>query len=408
MMHKSPLAAAALALATILFTPKPAHAAPACFPAWSATAVYTAGGQASQSSINYTANWWTQGNSPATNNGGSGTGEPWTSNGACSGSTTPPPPPPPPPNGPAPTPGNPMFAPYLDFGLNAGDGVPTIQSQSGIQIFTLAFIVDNGSCQASWGGLDITIPNDTLVNGSTVLSVIQQIRSSGGDVIISFGGQNGTDISAACTTAAQVQAMYQSVIDRYTPTMIDFDVENTPEETPDAIEFRNQALVAIKKANPNLYISFTLPVLPTGLATGFPTQGVGILASIKSSGLEPDLINVMAMDYGTDVDNGGKMGTDAVDAATATYQQVQAAGLTSAIGITPMIGVNDTQPETFQLADATTVLNFAKANTWVKRLGYWSVSRDNGGCAGVKYAEDTCSGLTQSDYAFATIFEAFK
>ena len=63
-----------------------AQASTACAAAWSSTAVYTAGQQASENGINYTANWWTQGNDPATNNGGSGSGQPWTSDGACTGS----------------------------------------------------------------------------------------------------------------------------------------------------------------------------------------------------------------------------------------------------------------------------------------------------------------------------------
>ena len=62
-----------------------AQAASACTGAWSSTAVYTAGMQASENGTNYTANWWTQGNDPATNNGGPGSGQPWTSNGACTG-----------------------------------------------------------------------------------------------------------------------------------------------------------------------------------------------------------------------------------------------------------------------------------------------------------------------------------
>src|ERR1700728_4851215 len=62
-----------------------AQAATACAAAWSSTTAYTAGEQASEAGINYTANWWTQGNDPATNNGGSGSGEPWTSDGSCTG-----------------------------------------------------------------------------------------------------------------------------------------------------------------------------------------------------------------------------------------------------------------------------------------------------------------------------------
>jgi chitinase len=55
-----------------------------CATAWSSTAIYTAGMTASESGENYVANYWTQGNNPATNNGGAGSGEPWTATGACS------------------------------------------------------------------------------------------------------------------------------------------------------------------------------------------------------------------------------------------------------------------------------------------------------------------------------------
>jgi chitinase len=55
-----------------------------CATPWSSTAVYTAGMTASVGGENYVANFWTQGNNPSTNNGGAGTGEPWTATGACS------------------------------------------------------------------------------------------------------------------------------------------------------------------------------------------------------------------------------------------------------------------------------------------------------------------------------------
>ncbi len=55
-----------------------------CATAWSATAVYTAGMTASVGGENYVANFWTEGNNPSTNNGGAGSGEPWTATGACS------------------------------------------------------------------------------------------------------------------------------------------------------------------------------------------------------------------------------------------------------------------------------------------------------------------------------------
>jgi chitinase len=55
-----------------------------CATAWSSTQVYTQGMTASYSGENYVANYWTEGNNPSTNNGGAGSGEPWTATGACS------------------------------------------------------------------------------------------------------------------------------------------------------------------------------------------------------------------------------------------------------------------------------------------------------------------------------------
>jgi chitinase len=55
-----------------------------CATTWSATAVYTAGMTASLNGENYVANFWTQNQSPATNSGGAGSGEPWTATGSCS------------------------------------------------------------------------------------------------------------------------------------------------------------------------------------------------------------------------------------------------------------------------------------------------------------------------------------
>jgi hypothetical protein len=92
--------AVGMALSATLLTLAPTqhvHAQTSCAAPWSSTAVYTTGNVASEGGINYQANWWTQGNDPATYSGGSGSGQPWTSEGSCGGSTSSPPPPPPPP-----------------------------------------------------------------------------------------------------------------------------------------------------------------------------------------------------------------------------------------------------------------------------------------------------------------------
>ena len=70
----------------LLYMSCAASAQTTCNPAWNSTTAYTGGMKVSLNGINYTANFWTQGQNPATNNGGAGSGQPWTSNGSCSGS----------------------------------------------------------------------------------------------------------------------------------------------------------------------------------------------------------------------------------------------------------------------------------------------------------------------------------
>ncbi len=376
-----------------------AHAA-ACATAWNASSVYTAGQAASLNGENYTAAYWTQNQSPATSSGGSGTGEPWTPAGACSGSTTPTPPP----TNPTPAPTSHFFAPYADMSLTTDENIVAIQQQSGFKAVTLAFLDATNGCSVGWGGLGGTLPADSLPNGTTIQSIVQALQSAGVQVILSFGGANGQEPALQCTSASQLQALYQGAIDRYGVKMLDFDIEGGAVSNQASITLRDQALVGLKAANPNLVISYTLPVLPTGLVS----TGVNILNSAKADGLALDVVNVMAMDYGSGSDNGSAMGTDAIDAAEATETQLQAAGLTATtIGITPMIGVNDTNTEVFSLDDAQTLLNFASSSNYVSRLAMWSLARDNGGCAAQDYASPTCSGLSQSDYQFTSSFNAF-
>lgn len=459
-----------------------------CALTWNATTVYNSGNTASLNGVNYQANFWTQGQNPSTNNGGAGSGAPWTIINTCSACTTVPSvptglqasgttsnstnlswtastaavnctvtgytifrngvafatsttpnatitglspqttytfrvsassaagssgqstainvttpagPPPPPPSAK-------VFAPYIDLGLTASWQLLTIKQQSGIRVFTLGFVVGNGGCTPTWGGVGATVANDTLPNGTTILSLVQGVRATGGDVIISFGGASGTELALGCSTAASLQAAYQSVLNKYsvnssTPVRLDFDIEGGAILDQASVNRRNQALVGLKAANPNLVISYTLPVLPTGLVA----SGVNLLNNIKANNLNVNVINIMAMDYGPANDNNGQMGLSAVQAASNTHNQVVAAGLTATIGVTPMIGQNDVQSEIFQLSDATMLLNFANANSFITRLSMWSVSRDNGSCPNQGFASPVCSGIAQSNWAFANIFKPF-
>ncbi|WP_434629193.1 chitinase [Chromobacterium sp. CV08] len=307
------------------------------------------------------------------------------------------------------------FAPYVDMTLWPTPPLDKIGVNQGIQQFTLAFVVANGGCAPSWGGV-LAIPgNGSDQQSGAIASGIANFRNKGGEVAVSFGGANGTPLQQACTSNASLQAAYQTVLDAYQLTRIDFDVEGST-QTDAAANTRNFAVVAALQKNykakgKTLHVSLTLPTMPFGL-TG---DGLAVLNSALANGVALDTVNVMAMDYGQGT---ADMGAAAKQAAQALYGQLDAAykahgqTLTDAqlwqkVGVTPMIGLNDTRPESFSVANAAALYGMANSNNF-GLLSMWSISRDKSCPGNGSYVDAQCSGITQTPYAFANAFKGFK
>jgi hypothetical protein len=284
---------------------------------------------------------------------------------------------------------NKVYAPYVDVMLWPTFNLMNSYNATGQKYYTLAFITAGSNGQPMWGGV-------TPMEQNFLLDQITQLRAAGGDVIVSFGGANGTPIDAAITNVNTLVSTYQAVINRYGLTWIDFDIEGFWVADQASIDRRNAAARILQQNNPNLKITYCLPVMPTGLTW----DGTNVITKAKAAGVNIYNVNIMAMDYGQ---SNSQMGSAAISAAQNTRNQT---GLN--IGITPMIGKNDTQNETFTLANATEVLNFANANGYVNMIAMWSMNRDNGGCPGQTSASPTCSGLSQGNFAFVNIFKSFS
>jgi hypothetical protein len=287
-----------------------------------------------------------------------------------------------------------VFAPYVQTWK--GTNLVNTANASGHKFFTMAFILAMGSsCQGSWNGTQaISAPY-------FYASDIAGLRAIGGDVAFSFGGASGTELAAACTTVSSLQAAYQSVIDIYGLTWVDFDIEGTAISDTATIDRRNKALALLESVNPSLKVSYTLGVMPNGL----PAAQVALLTNAKANGVRVDTVNIMAMDYGKTY--ASDMAQYAISATQATHNQLTANGLTSSVGITPMIGQNDTSTEVFTLANASTLESWAQSTPYVGELAFWANERDNGSCPG-KPRSGNCSSLTQKTWDFSHIFEAFN
>lgn len=308
----------------------------------------------------------------------------------------------------------PWFAAYVD--VTATPTYPFEQvGNSANRDAILSFIVADpkSPCTPSWGGAY------TMDQASASLDLdrrIARLQQQGGSVAISFGGLDNQELAVACTNQAQLQAAYQSVVNRYNIDTIDLDLENTGLTNVSAGSRRATALAQLqsarRKSGKPLAIWVTLPVTPQGLSE----DGTNAVTQLLKAHVDLAGVNVMTMDYGSSLTSGQNMLTGSESALIQTERQLgilyQRAGihlndssLWAKLGATPMIGQNDTNNEVFTLADASAFNKFARAHG-IMRMSMWSANRDitcGSNYVDVKVVSDSCSGVNESKTNFATL-----
>jgi hypothetical protein len=307
-----------------------------------------------------------------------------------------------------------VYAPYYETYLAPNTPSITATAQaSGARYFTLAFLQSTGknSCTLAWNGLASQPLN-------YYASDIASLRAMGGDVIPSFGGYSadhgGTEIADSCTNVNTIAADYESVITTLGVTRLDMDVESSSLNNTAGINRRNQAIALTEQwAAQNgipLQIQYTIPVEQYGL----DPNGEAVLQSAVANGAAVTSVNIMVFDYYIAKEGVVNMGQAAINAATNTHTQMQAiypslssAQIWNMEAMTLLPGIDDLRKKTevTYLPDATTMLNFAQANS-MNLLSVWAIQRDNGGCPGT-VDSNTCSGISQNTWDFSHLLEPF-
>ncbi|MEW1777976.1 chitinase [Streptomyces sp. NPDC086777] len=287
------------------------------------------------------------------------------------------------------------YAPYVSATEAAGTddaGSPST--------YNLAFVIaDGSSCTPAWNGTD-------AVGSSAVKSRISRLTKDGASVRVSFGGASGKELATTCSGASQLAAAYGAALDAAGSTQADFDIEGDTLTDSGSVALRSEAIALLQRERPDLEVSFTLPVMPSGL----DSDSLALLASANKYDVQVSTVNIMTMNYGESY--GGDMGGYALTSAKAAHAQLKKvfglsdAGAWGGMALTSMIGVNDVDGETFSLSDAKEVRAFAEQEgvAWVSM---WSTFRDQqcaNGSSGDDDAATNCSGVTQSSGAFGEAF----
>jgi hypothetical protein len=299
--------------------------------------------------------------------------------------------------------GGPTFAPYVDMTLNS-DSLAKMKAGSGVRQMTLAFIVSDRPCVASWGGY-------YGLGDRAIRKRINGLEAAGGKAIVSFGGAAGQELADTCDTPHALAEQYQAVIDAYGIRNLDFDIEGADQANRTTIDRRFQALrevqVAARKAGHPLRVSLTLPVMPFGLTR----DGLGVVRSAIAHRVQVSTVNVMTMDYfDSSLDYAGHMGDLAIRAARSTHRQLARlyprlsdARIWRMLGATPMLGINDDKKEIFTVANAHQLARFATSKH-MSRLAMWSLNRDAPCPSPTTQTSNTCSGVSSPRWAFSRAF----
>jgi chitinase len=302
----------------------------------------------------------------------------------------------------------PWFAPYADVTVAT---VPQFQdpaaNPSGHVVLAFILAGTHTRCTPSWGGVL------TLDRAATLNTRISQAQAANQQVVVSFGGEQGSELAVSCTNPTELADAYQTVVRRYNLSAIDLDVESTPSLSPTVTARRAQAIVAVQQAQAQagkpLAVWLTLPVSPSGLE---PT-GVAAIEQMLSAGVKIAGVNVMTFDYGA-LAGGQTMLTASEHALTLTGAQLQrlyqahhihlgADGVWPNLGATIMEGRTDTEGQVWSSSDAQSLYTFALAHR-LGRLSEWSLGRDQE-CSGTRpQPSDTCSGVSQPPLKFSETF----
>src|SRR6201996_3364326 len=255
----------------------------------------------------------------------------------------------------------PVYSPYVDV-TNTPTYPFQLPSSNPVSSVYLAFVVSDNEepCTPSWGTF-YTL--DSAEQGLDLDARTAQLRSQGGTVNISYGGEANTELAVDCTDPAKLEQAYLEPIQRYKAKSIDLDIEGANLSNTAANARRATAIAAVQKKlageKKPLKVWVTLPVSSHGLTP----EGIATTKALLKGGVELAGVNAMTMDFGPGEGAEKDMLGTIENALEATQLQVQslwrAAGLASSpaaawghVGVTPMLGVNDVTDQRFTTKDA--------------------------------------------------------
>ncbi len=306
------------------------------------------------------------------------------------------------------------YAPFFDMGQINKFNLAKIRSSHSINTIIAAFLQHDASKDKptnqdpvgwSWAGESIDHNPTTYAQ----YQFLNKFKNNGGQFIISFGGANGTPgwDSKYKFSVSQLTKSFQYIINTYHPKGFDFDIEGSQQNDTAGNINLFKSMENIHQSNPNLSISYTIAVDPISDKKVLNPNFEKSFTALIGTNFKP-IINSMAMDFATKVDD---MSVPIINSlkgiaqrltteANPTWGITNIANAYKILGVTPMLGMNDSGGEISDFNVMMKVAHFASVNK-LPLFSNWSLTRDNG--SGPNKGGFSASGMYQTPYEFSDL-----
>jgi hypothetical protein len=157
----------------------------------------------------------------------------------------------------------------------------------------------------------------------------------------------------------------------------------------------------LQTKNPNLIISFTVPVDPDGMNA----ESITMMKDAAAQGVKIHSANIMTMYFGPKFNTTMSMLEMCTASANKAHEQTTEIDPSIQIGLCPMIGHNGEMHEDFTVDDAKQLADWGQKQPWICSLSFWCSNRD--ATNATKKNGNTDSGVPQEPWAFSKAFQTF-
>ncbi len=293
-----------------------------------------------------------------------------------------------------------LLAPFVDmvawvndaeYGINGAPNLQQLYWDCGCKYYNIGFIraddnkplESDGTIRWGWGGYyKLSKKGNDGYQYEGIVNSINKLRESGGDVVVSFGGQLGESPWTTTQNIEKLKDMYVEVIKEYDLKRIDLDIEEQNQDYNDNLA--NAKAVKLAQDETGVEVALTIPIMPYG----WDTKQLNLIRAYLTAGVELKLINSMTMCYGYNAvgtnESFGDASVRALENANkqliqiyAEYgKEISSSEAYKLMGATVDIGYENTANPIFTTEETQQVAEFAK-DKGMGMYSFWSMNRDS-------------------------------